>query len=473
MASLLPIQYHHNSNMLYKAISALPYACWLDSGRPNSHRGRYDILTALPQKRLVSYIDNGIATTTISTIDSASLDSSTLDSPKLKEQRQLTSTDCPFALLSKELEAIKPESTENSVPFIGGALGYWGYELGSYLMSVKTVAPTTKPLADMVVGIYHWAIIQDHQTQQAYLAYLDSCQPSIIEHVKDAIHQTTPKDKPFKAEPIKPTETQAQYIANVDAVLNYIAAGDCYQVNYAQQFTAEYMGEPYTAYQHLRELMASPYSAYMDLGNQQAVLSLSPERFIKVENGEVLTQPIKGTAPRSDDPITDKHNAEALLSSEKNRAENVMIVDLLRNDLGKHCQPGSIKVPELFTLKSYPNVHHLVSNVVGKLKADSNSLDLLRDSLPGGSITGAPKKRSMEIIQALEKKRRGIYCGCIGYINHKGDMDTNIAIRTVSCNQGQLECWGGGGIVADSQPQDEYQETFNKVGMILRNLWNL
>jgi len=461
MATLLPIQYHPNSDVLFTAIKSLPYACWLDTGQPKSDRGRYDILTALPKLRLVSHIHHGKTTTTISTVNTDDASEQILD----------TSHQCPFALLKNALNSLKPDESQTNLPFIGGALGYWGYELGAYLMDVKTQAPNTEtPLPDMAVGIYHWAIVQDHQTQKAYLAYLDSCDTPIIERVKNALMQSDQPSNPFNAQSVEPTETKAEYLQNVNTVLDYIRAGDSYQVNYAQQFKGSYRGEPYKAYQHLREVMKSPYSAYMNLGNEQAILSFSPERFIKVEDGEVLTQPIKGTAPRSDDSAKDKHLADELLASEKNRAENVMIVDLLRNDLGKHCQAGSIKVPELFTLKSYPNVHHLVSNVVGTLKAESSSLDLLRDSLPGGSITGAPKKRSMEIIHELEKKRRGIYCGSIGYINHRGDMDTNIAIRTVSCNKGALECWGGGGIVADSEPADEYQETHNKVGMILRNL---
>lgn len=461
MPTILSIQYHQNSDALFAHIRALPYACWQDSGRPKSERGRYDIFTALPQKRLVSVINNGVASSDISVFDTSTHKETTLQ----------TSTNCPFSLLADELKTLEPSNTSPKLPFIGGAMGYWGYELGSSLMAVNSGAQSNKPtLPDMAVGIYHWAIVQDHQQQQAYLAYLDSCDPAIIDQVKHLLGQAAPPVNTFNASNIVPTETQAQYTHNIDKILAYIAAGDCYQVNYAQQFTGTYTGEPYHAYQHLREIMASPYSAYLELGNEQAILSLSPERFIRAENGNVVTQPIKGTAPRDSDPIVDQRNADELLASEKNRAENVMIVDLLRNDLGKHCQAGSIKVPQLCTLKSYPNVHHLVSNVTGKLKASSTSLDLLRDSFPGGSITGAPKKRAMEIIQELEQKRRGIYCGSIGYINHNGDMDTNIAIRTVSCNNGQLECWGGGGIVADSAPANEYEETFNKVGMILKNL---
>ena len=375
MSSIHAIQYHPNSAELFDKLASLAFSCWLDSGRPNSERGRYDIMTALPQTRLVTRVENGKTETIISTPETELTDKT---------------SECPFILLSRALKTLSDDAS--TLPFIGGALGYWGYELGSHLLSVNIPKSNTTALPDMAVGIYHWAIVQDHKTQEAYLAYLDSCEPAVITQVNDALGKTPPTVAPFVASNIKARETEQDYTKNIERVKDYIAAGDCYQVNYAQQFTGEFTGDPYSVYKHLREVMASPNSAYMDLGAGQRVLSLSPERFIEVKAGEVLTQPIKGTAPRNKNPKIDKNNADALLASEKNRAENLMIVDLLRNDLGKHCEPGSIKVPELFSLKSYPNVHHLVSHVVGKLKADSTSLDLLRDSLPGGSITGAPKK---------------------------------------------------------------------------------
>ncbi|WMR32327.1 anthranilate synthase component I family protein, partial [Metapseudomonas otitidis] len=201
-----------------------------------------------------------------------------------------------------------------------------------------------------------------------------------------------------------------------------------------------------------------------------AIVSLSPERFIRLSQGQVETRPIKGTRPRGLTPDEDLAQADDLLGSPKDRAENLMIVDLLRNDLGRSCRIGSVRVPELFALESYPNVHHLVSAVRGELAEGKDALDLLAGSFPGGSITGAPKIRAMEIIDELEPTRRSIYCGSLLYLDVRGEMDSSIAIRTLLVKDGQASCWGGGGIVADSDWQAEYRESITKVQVLLRTL---
>jgi para-aminobenzoate synthetase component 1 len=211
----------------------------------------------------------------------------------------------------------------------------------------------------------------------------------------------------------------------------------------------------------------------MALEGNDAVLSLSPERFVKVSQGQVETRPIKGTRPRGRDAAQDAAYAAELLASAKDRAENLMIVDLLRNDLGRSCRIGSVKVPELFSLESYPNVHHLVSSVTGTLAADHDALDLIAGSFPGGSITGAPKIRAMQIIDELEPSRRALYCGSLIYLDVRGEMDSSIAIRSLLVKDGQVSCWGGGGIVADSDCEAEYQESFTKVRILLETLQNL
>ena len=208
----------------------------------------------------------------------------------------------------------------------------------------------------------------------------------------------------------------------------------------------------------------------MDLGENQAILSLSPERLLSIQQQEALTQPIKGTIARDSIQEIDKANADTLQASIKNRAENLMIVDLLRNDLGKNCIAGSIKVPQLFKLESYPNVHHLVSSITGTIKKEVSALDVFEGCFPGGSITGAPKKRAMEIIEELEECQRSVYCGSIAYINAKGDMDSNITIRTIACDGEKLYCWGGGGIVADSTIEEEYNESLTKINALLEGL---
>src|SRR5690606_18531048 len=236
-----------------------------------------------------------------------------------------------------------------------------------------------------------------------------------------------------------------------------------------QRFSAPCAADPLTAYQQLRQVCPTPFAAYLE-SPAHAVLSLSPERFIRVAEGQVATRPIKGTRPRGDTPEQDRALALELHSSPKDRAENLMIVDLLRNDLGRACVFGSVQVPELFSVESYPNVHHLVSSITGTLAPGQDALSLLAGAFPGGSITGAPKIRAMQIIEELEPVRRSLYCGSIGYIGCEGQMDMNIAIRSLVHQDDRLYCWGGGGIVADSDGEAEYQESLTKVRVLMESL---
>jgi para-aminobenzoate synthetase component 1 len=275
---------------------------------------------------------------------------------------------------------------------------------------------------------------------------------------------------PFRiTSPVTSNMTRERYGRAFRRIHDYIRDGDCYQVNLAQRFAAEASGDAWLAYQALRIINPAPFSAFFSTPYVQ-VLSASPERFLKVEAGRVETRPIKGTRPRAGHPRLDAELAEALRSSEKDRAENVMIVDLLRNDLSKNCRLGSVKVPKLFDVESFATVHHLVSTVTGELQSGRDALDLLRGCFPGGSITGAPKLRAMQIIEELELNRRGVYCGAIGYVGFNGNMDLNIAIRTLVYSGGVIRCWAGGGIVADSRAEDEYQETFDKAAAMLKLL---
>jgi para-aminobenzoate synthetase component 1 len=252
-------------------------------------------------------------------------------------------------------------------------------------------------------------------------------------------------------------------------VQKYLHEGDCYQVNLAQRYSAHATGDAYPAYLELRRNSPAPWSAFLDWPHAQ-ILCASPERFLRVQHGLVQTKPIKGTRPRSADVAEDARLKDDLLRHPKDRAENLMIVDLLRNDLGKSCEPGSIQTTNLFEVESYANVHHLVSTIEGRLQSGKTALDLLRECFPGGSITGAPKLRAMEIIEQLEPQRRGIYCGAIGYVGYDGAMDTNIAIRTLVYSSGVIRCWAGGGIVADSTCEAEYQETRDKARAMLELL---
>jgi para-aminobenzoate synthetase component 1 len=269
--------------------------------------------------------------------------------------------------------------------------------------------------------------------------------------------------------PIASTLERDDYLPRARRVLDYIDAGDCYQANLTREFHAPCSGDPWTFYRHLHDTNPAPMGAYLEYPFG-AVLSSSPERLLVVEGREALTRPIKGTRRRRADPAEDAAAAAELLASAKDRAENVMIVDLLRNDLGKVCETGSVHVRGLCELESFATVHHLVSTVTGRLAAGRDALDALAACFPGGSITGAPKRRAMEIIDELEPHRREVYCGAIGYLAPGGRMDMNIPIRTTLVARGELRFYAGGGIVADSTPGDEFDETETKIAAIRRSV---
>ena len=268
---------------------------------------------------------------------------------------------------------------------------------------------------------------------------------------------------------LRSTFTGRGYLSAVQRVREYILAGDIFQANLSQRFEAPLEGAPLPFYLRLRQENPAPFGAFLSC-DDVTVLSVSPERFLSLNGAQVETRPIKGTRPRGLGPMHDQALGRELTESEKDRAENVMIVDLLRNDLSRVCRPGSVRVPELFTLEQHPTVHHLVSTVLGDLRPGVDATELLRATFPGGSITGAPKVRAMEIIAELEPTERGLYCGSIGYVSHTGAMDMNIAIRTCVVRNGRVYFSGGGGIVADSDPEHEYRETLHKVQGIVRTL---
>ncbi len=457
-AQLIPIHYYPNSADWFVQIRHLAMPIWLDSGHPQSSYGRFDILSAAPAVSL-----------------------NTVDGVTCIQQGDLseTSTQNPFSVLQSYLPAVQ-ESLEQ-VPFCGGALGYFGYDLGRSLEQMPEAALKDIELPDMSIGIYPWAIVQDHHGQQAWLvvnkavavAYnfleiericLASIQNTRFHDLKQNLKSGS---NSFKINNFESNLNVSDYRLAIQKIHRYIAAGDCYQVNFAQRFSASCQGDSFQAYLRLRDALPSPFSAYMELP-EGTILSLSPERFIKLEQSRAETKPIKGTIARGKTPEEDAANALRLESSLKDRAENLMIVDLLRNDLSKTCT--DIKVPELFSLQSFANVHHLVSTVTGTLKPNKTAVDLLASSFPGGSITGAPKIRAMEIIEELEPVRRSLYCGSLGYISACRNMDTSIAIRTLVRDRNRIHCWGGGGIVADSEPDKEYQETIAKVKVLLDTL---
>ncbi|KII79504.1 aminodeoxychorismate synthase component I [Vibrio renipiscarius] len=382
------------------------------------------------------------------------------------------STDDPFSLIAQiQSEHLPNCEYDGDLPFLGGALGYFAYDLGRRVESMPSIAEHDLSSPDMAVGIYEWAVIVDHLLQQAW----------VVGHDTEHHWQWLQQQAPLTPEPgsdafallssWQSNLTKSQYQTRFEQVQEYLLSGDCYQINLAQRFSAAYQGSEWQAYQQLEQANQAPFSAYIRT-EHSAILSVSPERFLQVNDNIIETKPIKGTRPRFDDPTLDQASAVELQNAEKDQAENLMIVDLLRNDVGRVAKPGSVHVPKLFDIESFPAVHHLVSTIKAELADDHNAIDLLRASFPGGSITGAPKVRAMEIIEELEPHRRSVYCGSIGYLSRHGRMDTSITIRTLIAENGQLHVWAGGGLVADSQCDAEYQETFDKLSRILPALQN-
>lgn len=457
-ARLISIPYSTDSADWFCKIRHFEFPIWLDSGRPLSTYGRFDILSAAPTKTVTTFGKN--------TLIRSQFSESEFDGN-------------PIDLLLTLLPPSQIQIPE--VPFCGGLMGHFGYDLGRHFESLPEIANKDINFPDMQVGLYPWAIVQDHQLEHAWLVINEALDPAYNFSEIESICIATLKnkgfhdlkqniksiEKPFEINTFEHDLKVDEYRQAARKIKDYIAAGDCYQVNFAQRFSATCEGDSFEAYTLLRNSLPSPFSAYMEFGNA-SVLSLSPERFIKLQDGCAETVPIKGTIARGADNQEDLLKAATLKNSIKDRAENLMIVDLLRNDLSKTCT--NVKVPTLFELQSFANVHHLVSTITGKLKPDSSSLELFSSCFPGGSITGAPKIRAMEIIEELEPTRRSIYCGSIGYFSACGSMDTNIAIRTLLREDNKIYCWGGGGIVADSKIDTEYEESLAKVRVLLNTL---
>jgi len=446
---LTELPYRPDSAALFEAIADLPWAVFLDGGQHLPSQSRYDILAAQPFERLT-------VRGPLTEIHGESIE---------------LSREPPLELLRNRLAF---EAPRTELPFCGGAIGYFGYDLARRLEHLPAIANDAEKIPEMAVGIYDWAVVVDHLERRSWLAG-QGRDPETDIRWNDLVRRFS---EPVPERPRVPFRVTSAVISNMTPesygrafrrIHDYIRNGDCYQVNLAQRFAACATGDPWLAYQALRVMNPVPFGAYLSTPYGQ-ILSASPERFLKVDDGRVETKPIKGTRARAGHPRLDAERAEALRRSEKDRAENVMIVDLLRNDLSKNCAPHSVKVPKLFDIESFATVHHLVSTVTGELRPDRDSIHLLAGCFPGGSITGAPKLRAMQIIEELEPQRRGVYCGAIGYVGFDGNMDLNIAIRTAVYSRGVIRFWAGGGIVADSVLEDEYQETFDKAAGMLKLL---
>ncbi len=390
----------------------------------------------------------------------------------------------PFDVLGELLERYALDSSPSPIPFVGGAVGYLSYDLCHFIERLPQTAVDDLKLPGCYLAFYDAVLAFDHLEGRAYIASTGFPELDEARRLKRARERLN-KLRGILAE-MPTTEvslcseraldvrmranfSHEEYIQAVAAAREYISAGDIFQVNLSQRFEADLPITPYELYSRLRSINPAPFAAYLNLDGV-SVASASPERFLRVRGDTVETRPIKGTRPRGGSAAEDEALAMELLGSIKDRAENVMIVDLERNDLGRVCRYGTIRVRELWTLERYATVFHLTSTVEGRLRQDKDRIDLLRATFPGGSITGAPKVRAMEIIDELEPTKRSVYTGSIGYLSFDGEMDLNIVIRTFIIKDGKAYFQVGGGIVYDSDPEAEYLETLDKARALIEAL---
>lgn len=468
--SLTELAYVNSADLFYK-VADQPWAVMLDSGMVDTRINRkeikgYDVLAIKPRTTLV--FDGDVTH---------------FRSGALKDKLYGDPLDILKAAIPKADNAAQLD-----VPYLPGAIGYFSYDLARQFEQIPSLAVDDENLPPMAMGIYDVVLVIDHQREVSLLVQLgDSKAAQLIAkewrelinleagYIEDDALPTI-GDSQFSLHPeergglicglLDESIDADMYRECFEKVQNYIVEGDCYQVNLTKRFSVAATGDPWITYRFLRQISPAPYGAYFNLPFAQ-ILSNSPESFIQCRNRHVVTSPIKGTRPRAHhDAAVDSAIAKGLQASAKDRAENVMIVDLMRNDLSRCCELHSVKVPAIFELHSFANVHHLISTVTGTLRPELHSLDLLRSCFPGGSITGAPKIRAMEIIEELEPYRRGLYCGAIGYVGSDGSLETNIAIRTIIYKDGVANYSAGGGIVKDSEVDAEYQELHDKARMM-------
>jgi para-aminobenzoate synthetase component 1 len=467
---------------LFALIKDRPYSFFLDSGMDPQRLGRYSFLGSEPFLIMSS---RGSEITLV------------------RGQKHKVQHGNPFDAMSKLLEIYKLDHCPAPIPFLGGAVGYFSYDLYHFIEHLPSTAIDDLKLPESYFALYDAIIAFDHLEGRAYLVatgfpeleegqrlrrarmrleelkswlcpsrsvIASEAKPRYNRGDKDCSIATAPRnDRQNKEITLKSNFTPEEYIKAVNRVREYIAAGDVFQVNLSQRFEAALKIPPYELYKRLRTVNPAPFASYLNFQGV-TIVGASPERFLKVQGDLVETRPIKGTRPRGREPVEDERLAQELTHSDKDRAENVMIVDLERNDLGRVCRYGTIKVTELAILETFPTVFHLTSSIVGRLRRGKSNIDLLKATFPGGSITGAPKVRAMEIIDELEPTKRSVYTGSIGYLSFNEDMDINIVIRTFLIKEGKAYFQVGGGIIYDSDPEAEYMETLDKAKALIRAL---
>ena len=402
-----------------------------------------------------------------------------ISSNPFKVLKYKDSEENPLNFLQEELRNYKVKN-DTHLPFIGGAVGYLSYDLGNYMENLPRSAKDDLSVYDLYFGLYDHVIVVDHLEEKIYIATPDLdmkkeeeiaiyIENKIIEAEKNGVDSIYYEEKDVKPTKLVSNFTKKGFEDSVEKVRQYIKSGDIYQANLTQRFSGKTTLSSYELYRDLRRFSPAPFGAYLNFDDFN-ILSNSPERFIKCVDKKLETRPIKGTRPRGKNKEEDLKLQEELRNSEKDRAELLMIVDLERNDIGRISKIGSVKVPELFVIEPYANVNHLVATVVGELDDDKDAVDVIKATFPGGSITGAPKIRSMEIIDELEPTQRNVYTGSIGYIGFNGDMDLNIAIRTIVKKEDEVYFQVGGGMTWGSNPEEEYQETLDKAQSIMKAL---
>ena len=442
------------------------YSCFLDSGMDPQRLGRYSFIGIDPFLVMRS---RGNQVTLV------------------RQDKQESETGNPFDILGKLLETYRLDSFSAPIPFWGGAVGYLSYDLCHFIERLPTTAIDDLNLPESYFGLYDTVIAFDNLENKTYIAStgfpeLDESQRLKranlrLEEMKRRLNSPPPQVPEADSDSIKKTTeavlksnfTPEGYMEAVNKVREYIAAGDVFQVNISQRFETDLTIPPYELYQRLRQINPAPFASYLNF-DEVTIVSASPERFLRVDGDCIETRPMKGTRPRGKNAAEDAIMAQELVNSIKDRAENVMIVDLERNDLGRVCQYGTVKVTELAILETFPTVFHLTSTIVGRLRPDKNRIDLLKATFPGGSITGAPKVRTMEIIDELEPTRRSVYTGAIGYLGFGSNLDLNIVIRTFIIKGNKAYFQVGGGIIYDSNAEAEYQETLDKAKALIQAL---
>ena len=432
------LPYLDNSSTLLNKLQPKGGLVALESSLANHENGRWSIISAEPADTVVTF-------------------------GKVNNQELTNELSCLFN---------KIPANDSDLPFTGGIIGHASYDLG-ITSNKAAVQSTHSSLPTLIAGLYTWAFLIDHLKNCTIFVYLTELSKTSKEDLILLFHKA--KDLPQTAtqfeikEPFQPTWTKKKYQENIQSIHSYINAGDVYQVNLAQSFSSQYTGNPIYGYEKLKKFASVPFASFFNY-KQFCFASASPELFISTDRGAVTTKPIKGTLPRKTSTQEDKLQANQLKNSKKDQAENLMIVDLLRNDISKNAT--NVKVPSLFNVETFETVHHLVSTVTASLPNTISPLKLFLDAFPGGSITGAPKKRAMEVINELEATPRGFYCGSAFYHSANDKFNSNILIRSFMFEEGKVTCWSGGGIISDSIWELELQESLDKISKLMECLNN-